>query len=117
MNLTTGGSIEIVNMTLEQWNKSGEVYGEDTYSGVNKWLNSIEINKYWTPTQKGKNILLTFERGQYWKFGEQARYKNSSYIQSAELNTLDDLRDKILKAGNTQFNVQIGTNKYITYIS
>ena len=25
--LTTGGTIEIVNMTLQQWNESGEVYG------------------------------------------------------------------------------------------
>ena len=114
--LTTGGSIEIVNMTLDQWNESGEVYGEDTNSGVNKWLNSIEINKYWTPTQKGKNILLTFKRGQYWRFSEQARYKNSSYIQSAGLESLDKLREKILKAGSTQFNVAIGTNKYFSDI-
>ena len=32
--LTTGGTIEIVNMTLEQWNKSGEVYGTETEGGV-----------------------------------------------------------------------------------
>lgn len=110
--LTTGGTIEIVNMTLKQWNESGEVYGTDTEGGLKKWLNSKEINKYWTPTQKGENILLTFKRGQYWKFGDKARYQNNSYIQSAGLNTLDELREKILKAGNTQFNVTINTNKY-----
>ena len=114
--LTTGGSIEIVNMTLQQWNESGEVYGTETEGGLKKWLNSSEINKYWTPTQKGKNILLTFKRGQYWRFGEQARYKNSSYIQSAGLDMLDKLREDILKAGNTQFNVVIGTNKYFSDI-
>lgn len=114
--LTTAGTIEIVNMTLEQWNKSGEVYGTETEGGLKKWLNSKEINKYWTPTQKGNNILLTFKRGQYWTFGEQARYKNNSYIQSAGLNILDELREKILKAGNTQFSVTVGTNKYFTDI-
>ena len=52
--------------------------------------------KYWTPSQKGKNILLTFLAAQEWKFEKdsQARYKNNSYIQSAELNTLDELREK-----------------------
>jgi hypothetical protein len=114
--LTTGGTIEIVNMTLEQWNASGEVYGTETEGGLKKWLSSKEINKYWTPTQKEKNILLTFKRGQYWIFEDQARYKNDSYIQSAGLDVLDELREKILKAGNTQFNVAIGTNKYFTDI-
>ena len=51
--LTTGGTIEIVNMTLEQWNASGEVYGTETEGGIKKWLSSIEINKYWTPSKKG----------------------------------------------------------------
>ena len=88
------------------------VYGTETEGGLKKWLSSKEINKYWTPTQKEKNILLTFKRGQYWKFGDQARYKNDSYIQSAGLDLLDELREKILKAGSTQFNVAIGTNKY-----
>ena len=62
--LTTGGTIEIVNMTLQQWNESGEVYGTETQGAITKWLSSTEINKYWTPTQKGSNILLTFKRGQ-----------------------------------------------------
>ena len=114
--VTTGGSIEIVNMTLEQWNKSGEIYGTNTESGISKWLNSIEINKYWKPEQKEGNVLLTFKRGQPWRFGEQARYKDNSYIQSAGLDLLDDLREKILKAGKTQFNVVVGTNKYFTDI-
>ena len=56
--------------------------------------------------------MLTIKRGQYWIFGDQARYKNNSYIQSAGLDILDQLRESILKAGNTQFNVAIGTNKY-----
>lgn len=114
--LTTGGTIEIVNMTLQQWNESGEVYGTETEGGLKKWLSSKEINKYWTPAQKESNILLTFKRGQYWRFGEQARYKNSSYIQSAGLDTLDKLREDILKAGNIQFNVGPATNKYFTDI-
>lgn len=110
--LTTGGTIEIVNMTLEQWNASGEVYGTETQGGIKKWLSSTEINKYWTPSKKGNNVLLTFKRGQYWTFGNQARYKDNSYIQSAGLDVLDQLRESILKSGNTQFNVSIGTNKY-----
>ena len=36
--LTTSGTIEIVNMTLEQWNESGEVYGTNTEENQNKWL-------------------------------------------------------------------------------
>nr|DAH57609.1 MAG TPA: Major capsid protein [Microviridae sp.] len=110
--LTTGGTIEIVNMTLEQWNASGEVYGTKTEGGLNTWLNSIEINKYWTPSQKGSNVLLTFKRGQYWRFGEQARYRNNSYIQSAGLTSLDELREKILSAGSEQFTINRETNKY-----
>ena len=112
--LTTGGTIEIVNMTLEQWNESGEVYGTDTQGGIKKWLNSTEINKFWEASQKESNILLKFKRGQYWKFENQARYKNNSYIQSAGLDTLDELRENILKAGNTQFKIGVGTNKYFT---
>lgn len=110
--LTTGGSIEIVNMTLARWNESGEVYGIDTETNGVKWLKSTQINKYWTASQKGANVLLTFKKGQYWKFKEQARSKNNSYIQNAGLDSLDELRENILKAGNTQFNVSIGTNKY-----
>ena len=110
--LTTGGSIEIVNMTLEQWNESGEVYGTDTQANIKKWLTSTEINKYWTPSQKGNNVLLTFKRGQYWTFGNQARYKNNSYIQKAGLDVLDELREKILAAGRNQFKINKTTNKY-----
>lgn len=110
--LTTGGTIEIVNMTLEKWNASGEVYGTETEGGLKKWLNSKEINKYWTPTQKENNVLLTFKRGQHWIFGEQVRYKNNSYIQSAELDALDELREKILAAGSKQFEISKTTNKY-----
>lgn len=110
--LTTGGTIEIVNMTLLQWMAYGEVYGTDTEGGIKKWLSSIEINKYWTPSQKGNNVLLTFKRGQYWKFGDQARYKNNSYIQSAGLDILDQLRETILSKGSQQFKIDRTTNKY-----
>ena len=116
MRLTTGGTIEIVNITLKQWNKSGEVYGTQTETGVKKWLNSTEINKYWTPSQKGKNVLLTFKRGQYWKFENQARYENSSYVQSAGLDTLDELREKILTSGKNQFIINKLTNKYFAAV-
>ena len=76
------------------------------------------MNQYWTPSQKGKNVLLTFLAPQEWKFEgvSKVRYKNDTYIQSAELNLLDELREKILKAGNTQFIVDINTNKYFTDI-
>ena len=110
--LTTDGTIEIVNMTLEQWNESGEVYGTNTEANLSTWLNSTEINKYWKPTQKGDNVLLTFKRGQYWRFGDQARHRNDSYIQKAGLTSLDELREKILKAGQTQFIINRTTNKY-----
>lgn len=110
--ITTGGTIEIVNMTLEKWNASGEVYGTETEGGTKKWLSSIEINKYWTPSQKETNVLLTFKRGQHWKFGDQARYKNDSYIQKAGLSSLDDLREAILSKGSEQFIIEGKTNKY-----
>ena len=96
--LTTGGSIEIVNMTLEQWKASGEVYGTNTEAGLSTWLNSIEINKYWTPSQNGKNILLTFKRPQYWRFGDQARYRNDNYIQSARFAEIEGIKMERLGA-------------------
>lgn len=110
--LTTGGTIEIVNMTLEQWNASGEVYGTETQGGIKKWLSSTEINKYWKPSEKGTNVLLTFKRGQYWTFGDQAKYKNDSYIQKAGLTTLDELREAILSKGTELFIIDRTTNKY-----
>jgi hypothetical protein len=115
---TRSGTIEIANMTLEQWNTSGEVYGTDTATGKKIWLSSKETNKYWKASQKDKNVLLTFLSPQNWRFenDSKARYKNETYIQSAELNILDELREKILKAGNTQYNVAVGTNKYFTDI-
>lgn len=113
---TRSGTIEIVNMTLEQWNTSGEIYGTDTATGKKIWLSSKEMNQYWKPSQKGENVLLTFLSPQKWRFenDSKARYKNKTYIQSAELKILDDLRENILKAGSTQFNVSIETNKYFT---
>lgn len=115
---TRSGTIEITNMTLEQWNTSGEVYGTNTATGKKIWLSSKEMNQYWKASQKDKNVLLTFSAPQNWRFenDSKARYKNETYIQSAELNILDELREKILKAGNTQFNVAVGTNKYFTDI-
>lgn len=115
---TRSGAIEIANMTLEQWNASGEVYGTDTATGKKIWLSSKEMNQYWKASKKDKNVLLTFSSPQNWKFEKdsKARYKNETYIQSAELNILDELREKILKAGNTQFDVSVGTNKYFTDI-
>lgn len=110
--LTTSGTIEIANMQLVQWMASGEIYGTDTQTNTNKWLTSIEINKYWTPSQRGANVLLTFKRGQYWKFGQQARYKNDSYIQKAGLDELNELREKILKTGTSRGNITAKTNKY-----
>ena len=111
---TKSGTIEIVNMTLEQWNTSGEIYGTDTATNKMIWLSSEEMNKYWKATKKENNVLLTCTEPQKFKFetNSKARYKNSNYIQSAELNLLDELREKILKAGNTQFIVNINTNKY-----
>lgn len=115
---TRSGTIEIANMTLEQWNTSGEIYGTDTGTGKKIWLSSKEMNQYWKPTQKEKNVLLTILSPQKWRFenDSKARYKNETYIQSAELKILDDLRENILKAGSTQFNISITTNKYFTDI-
>lgn len=111
---TRSGTIEIANMTLEQWNTAGEIYGTNTTTGKMIWVSSKEMNQFWTPTQKGSNVLLTFKLPQNWRFekNSKARYKNNSYIQSADLSLLDELREKILKAGNTQFNVNVSTNKY-----
>lgn len=111
---TRSGTIEIADMTIEQWNTSGEVYGTDTATGKKVWLSSEEMNQYWKATQKGKNVLLTFFSPQKWRFEKdsKARYKNNSYIQSGELDMLDELREKILKAGNTKFTINRTTNKY-----
>ena len=97
--------------TLAEANK---IAGVDTEGQdlENKWLSSIEINKYWTPSQKENNVLLTFKRGQYWAFGNQARYKNNSYIQKAGLTTLDELRENILSKGTGLFTIDRTTNKY-----
>ena len=46
---TRSGTIEIVNMTLQQWNDSGEIYGTDTTTGKKIWIDSKEMKKYWTP--------------------------------------------------------------------
>lgn len=110
--LTTGGTVEITNMTLEQWNTSGEVYGTDTETGENKWKKSTEINKYWTPSKKGNNILLTFKRGQYWRFMGSAKYRNDTYIQKAGLSSLDELRESILSKKSEQYIINRTTNKY-----
>lgn len=111
---TRSGTIEIVNMTLENWNTSGEIYGTDTNTGKMIWLSSKEMNQYWTPTQDGPNILLTFLTPQKFRFEKdsKARYKNETYIQSADLTILDELREKILKAGTTQFEIDVNTNQY-----
>jgi hypothetical protein len=116
---TASGTIEIVNMTLQQWKDSGEIYGTDTATGKKIWIESKEMNKYWTPSQKGNNILLTFTEAQKFRFerDSKARYKNKTYIQSAELNLLDELREKILRAGIGQFSVDLNTNKYFQDIS
>ena len=111
---TRSGTIEIVNMTLEEWNTSGEIYGTDTNTGKMIWVKSEEMNKYWTPTQNGPNLLLTFSEPQKFRFerNSKARHKNETYIQSADLTILDELREKILKSGTTQFEIDVTTNQY-----
>lgn len=111
---TRSGTIEIVNMKLDQWNNSGEIYGTDTNTGKMIWISSEEMNKYWTPKQEGPNLLLTFSSAQAFRFerNSKARYKNETYIQSAELTILDELREKILKSGTTQFEIDGTTNQY-----
>lgn len=111
---TRSGTIEIANITLEDWNKSGEIYGTNKDTGKLVWLSSKEMNQYWTPSQKGKNVLLTFLSPQKWRFekNSKARYKNETYIQSAELNSLDELRETILSKGSEQFIIDRKTNKY-----
>lgn len=111
---TRSGTIEIVNMKLDQWNNSGEIYGTDTNTGKMIWISSEEMNKYWTPKQEGPNLLLTFSSAQAFRFerNSKARYKNETYIQSAELTILDELREKILKSGTTQFEIDGMTNQY-----
>lgn len=112
--VTRSGTIEIANMTLNQWNASGEIYGTDTNTGLKIWLSSKEMNKYWKATQKESNVLLTYLAPQKWRFerDSKARYKNETYIQSADLKLLDELREKILAAGQTQVIINSKTNKY-----
>lgn len=115
---TRSGTIEIANITLEQWLATGEMYGTDTATGKMIWISSKEMLKYWTPSQKGNNVLLTFLEAQKFRFetNSKARYQNKTYIQSAELNLLDELREKILRSGSAQFSVSKDTNKYFTDI-
>lgn len=111
---TKSGTIEIANMTLEQWLASGEIYGTDTASGTKKWISSKEMVQYWRPSVKGKNVLLTYLEPQKFKFEKdsKARYKNDSYIQKAGLDELDELREKILSIGKNQACISTTTNKY-----
>lgn len=111
---TRSGTIEIVNLTLDRWNTSGEIYVTDTNTRKMIWISSEEMNKYWKPTQNGPNLLLTFSSPQAIKFerNSKARYKNETYIQNAELTILDELREKILKSGTTQFEIDGSTNQY-----
>lgn len=111
---TRSGTIEITNMTLINWVASGEIYGTDTATGKKIWLSSKEMSKYWKFSQKGNNVLLTYLAPQKWKFEKdsKARYKNETYIQSTELTSLDELREKILAAGKIQFTINKTTNKY-----
>lgn len=111
---TRSGTIEIANMRLEQWLASGEIYGTDTATGKMVWLSSKEMVKYWTPSQKGNNVLLTFSSPQKWRFerNSKARYKNNNYIQKEKLEELDILRENILKAGSTRYDIDNTTNKY-----
>ena len=73
-----------------------------------------DITEATKQTQKGKNVLLTFIAAQNWRFEKdsKARYKNNSYIQSAGLTELDELREKILEKGKNQFIIGKTTNKY-----
>lgn len=111
---TRSGTIEIANIKLEDWNTSGEIYGTDTKTEKKVWVSSKEMSQYWTATQKEKNVLLTFMSAQNWRFEKDSkvRYKNETYIQSAELTILDELREKILKAGTAQLEIDISTNQY-----
>lgn len=111
---TRSGTIEIVNMTLQQWISSGEIYGTNTTTGKKTWISSKEMTQYWRPSEKGKNVLLTYIQPQKFRFEKdsKARYKNETYIQSVELKTLDELREKILAAGKNQFIINRTTNKY-----
>ena len=111
---TRSGTIEIANMTLVQWIASGEIYGTDTASGKKRWITSKEMTQYWKPSQKGNNVILTFSEPQNWRFEKdsKARYKNDTYIQSANLNVLDQLRETILSNGSKQLTIKRNTNKY-----
>lgn len=111
---TLSGTIEIANMTLAQWISSGEIYVTNTETDKKVWIKSKIMTQYWTPSQKGKNVLLTYLAPQKIRFNSDsiARYKNDSYIQSAGINTLDELREKILAAGNNRFEITKTTNKY-----
>ena len=94
-------------MTSGQWNATGEIYGTDTGTGQKRWISSQEMNEYWTPTQKDENVLLKFSSPQKFRFerDSKARYKNKTYIQKADLTSLDELREKILKAGSTTYHM------------
>ena len=111
---TRSGTIEITNMTLTNWVASGEIYGTDTATQKKIWLSSKEMSKYWKFSQKGNNVLLTFLAPQKWRFenDSKARYMNETYIQSTELKSLDELREKILSSGTKQFTINRDTNKY-----
>lgn len=113
---TLSGTIEIANMTLVQWIASGEIYVTNTETGKKVWIKAKIMSQYWKPSQKGNNVLLTYLAPQKIRFERDsiARYKNDTYIQSANLKVLDELREAILSKTSGQFQINRTTNKYFT---
>lgn len=111
---TASGTIEIANMTLAQWIDSGEIYVKDTETEKMVWIKGKTMTQYWKTSEKENNVLLTYLAPQKIKFerNSKARYKNKTYIQSAGLDILDQLRETILSKGSSQFKIDRTTNKY-----
>lgn len=111
---TLSGTIEIANMTLEQWTSSGEIYVTNTETDKKVWIKAKIMTQYWKASQKGNNVLLTYLAPQRIRFDSDsiARYKNDSYIQKAGLTSLDELRESILSKGTELFTIDRTTNKY-----
>lgn len=111
---TLSGTIEIADMTLAQWLSSGEIYVTNTETNNRVWIKANIMSQYWTPSQKGNNVLLTYIKPLKIRFenDSKARYKNDTYIQSAGIDILDELREKILAAGKSQFTITRATSKY-----
>jgi hypothetical protein len=72
------------------------------------------MNKYWTPTQKGSNILLTFSAPQKFRFeklkNDSKKKDRDSVCKLAVKRMLERIRKKTKKSVRHWFITELGEN-------